>query len=59
MSSLVASEILYVYLVSSDRAVRVVLIREENGVQRPIYYASKALTDVESQYLDIEKIALA
>ncbi|KAK3036202.1 hypothetical protein RJ639_030646 [Escallonia herrerae] len=40
-------------------AVSTVLIREEDGVQKPIYYVSKVLQDVETRYLKIDKIALA
>lgn len=49
LSSPIASEILYVYHATSDCAVGAVLIREDDGVQRPVYYSSKALTDVESR----------
>ncbi|KAK3034123.1 hypothetical protein RJ639_034475 [Escallonia herrerae] len=40
-------------------AVSAVLVREENRLQRPIYYVSKVLQDVETRYLKIDKIALA
>ncbi|KAK0597522.1 hypothetical protein LWI29_026173 [Acer saccharum] len=36
-----------------------VLIRLEEGVQRPVYYTSKALLPVETRYSPAEKIALA
>ncbi|KAM2305121.1 hypothetical protein ACFXTH_024738 [Malus domestica] len=32
---------------------------EDNGVERPVYYASKALQDAETRYSNIEKLALA
>ncbi|KAK3036826.1 hypothetical protein RJ639_031304 [Escallonia herrerae] len=38
---------------------RAVLVREEDGVQKPIYYVSKAFQDVEMRYPKIDKIALA
>ncbi|KAH9715068.1 hypothetical protein KPL71_020894 [Citrus sinensis] len=50
---------LYLYLAGSDRAVSSVLVREEEGVQYPIYYTSKALLDAETRYPPLEKWALA
>ncbi|KAL5581592.1 hypothetical protein UlMin_014034 [Ulmus minor] len=35
------------------------LVREEDGVQWPIYYTSKSLLDAETRYPEIEKLALA
>lgn len=52
-------EDLYMYLAVSDHAVNLVLIRQQEGVQRPAYYLSKTLVDVETQYLPLEKMALA
>ncbi|KAK3027560.1 hypothetical protein RJ639_042329 [Escallonia herrerae] len=40
-------------------AVSTVLIREEEGKQRPVYYISKVLQDVETRYPRIDKVALA
>ena len=42
-------ETLYLYLAVSDRAVSAVLIREEDRVQWPVYYVSKALLDAETR----------
>ncbi|XP_052287208.1 uncharacterized protein LOC127898758 [Citrus sinensis] len=50
---------LYLYLAVSDRAASSVLVREEEGVQYPIYYTSKALLDAEIRYPPLEKWALA
>ncbi|XP_024039511.1 uncharacterized protein LOC112098123 [Citrus clementina] len=50
---------LYLYLAVSDRAASSVLVREEEGVQYPIYYTSKALLDAETRYPPLEKWALA
>ena len=47
------------YLAVLDHAVSSVLIREDNGQQRPIYYTSKILLDAETRYLELEKLALA
>ena len=52
-------EALYLYLAVSDHAVSSVLIREEDGQQRPIYYTSKILLDAETRYLQLDKLALA
>ena len=35
------------------------LVREENKVQWPVYYISKALLDAETRYTEMEKLALA
>ncbi|KAM1521124.1 hypothetical protein ACFX10_011414 [Malus domestica] len=50
---------LIIYLSVSASAVSSVLIRKDGNVERPIYYASKALEDVETRYSNIEKLALA
>ncbi|KAK3029277.1 hypothetical protein RJ639_039517 [Escallonia herrerae] len=52
-------EDLLIYLSVTEVAVSTVLIREEDGVQKPIYYVSKILQDVETRYPKIDKIALA
>ncbi|KAK2999057.1 hypothetical protein RJ639_024268 [Escallonia herrerae] len=55
----VTSEDLFLYLSISEVAVSTVLIREEEGKQRPVYYISKVLQDVETRYPRIDKVALA
>ncbi|KAM1965037.1 hypothetical protein ACFX15_045435 [Malus domestica] len=40
-------------------SVSFVLIRKYGNVERPVYYASKALQDAETRYSNIEKLALA
>ena len=52
-------EPLYLYLSSSKGAVSVVLIKEENKIQKPVYYLSKVLNDAEMRYPVIERLALA
>ncbi|KAK3033968.1 hypothetical protein RJ639_034132 [Escallonia herrerae] len=52
-------EDLLIYLSVTEVAVSTVLIREEDGVQKPIYYVSKVLQDMETRYPTIDKIALA
>ncbi|KAL5550984.1 hypothetical protein UlMin_001160 [Ulmus minor] len=50
---------LILYLAVSKGAVSSALVREEDGVQWPIYYTSKSLLDAETRYPEIEKLALA
>ena len=49
---------LFLYLAVSDHAASSVLVREEEWVQYPIYYTSKALLDAETRYPPLEKWAL-
>ena len=46
------------YLVISEEAVSTALPREKEKVQWPIYYVSKRFLDVETRYLELEKLAL-
>ncbi|KAK3008933.1 hypothetical protein RJ639_014865 [Escallonia herrerae] len=55
----VTGEDLFLYLSISEVVVSTVLIREEEGKQRHVYYISKVLQDVETRYPRIEKVALA
>ena len=59
MSSLEVDEVLFAYLAIASHAVSFVLIREDNGIQRPVYYVSKSLHEAEVQYLSLEKAILA
>ena len=52
-------EVLFAYITVASHAVSLVLIRVDNGVQRPVYYVSKLLHEVEVQYLPLEKAILA
>jgi hypothetical protein len=52
-------EILYLYLAVSPSAVSSVLIREESGVQKPVYFTSRVLHEAEERYPRIEKLAFA
>ena len=45
------------YLVVSPTAISVALIKEENKVQKPVYYASQALRGTEERYPLMEKLA--
>ncbi|KAM1396804.1 hypothetical protein ACFX2I_014456 [Malus domestica] len=50
---------LIIYLSVSTSAISSFLIRKDGNVERPVYYASKALQDAETRYSNIEKLALA
>ncbi|KAK0576327.1 hypothetical protein LWI29_015495 [Acer saccharum] len=52
-------ETLYMYLSVSEAATSSVLVRQEDGIQKPIYYTSKALLPAETRYSLVEKMALA
>ena len=59
MSSPEVDEVLFAYLAVASHAVSFVLIREDSGVQRPVYYVSKSLHETEVRYLPLEKAILA
>ena len=59
MSSPEPDEVLFVYIVVAPYAVSLVLIRVDNGIQRPVYYVSKSLHETEVRYLPLEKAILA
>ena len=54
-----SEEELFLYLAVSHVAVNVALIREEEKVQKPIYYASWVLRGVKERYPPMEKLAFA
>ena len=59
MSSPEVDKVLFAYLAVAPHVVSFVLIREDSGIQRPIYYVSKSLHEVEVRYLPLEKAILA
>ena len=59
MSSLEPDEVLFAYIAVTPYVVSLVLIRVDCGVQRPVYYVSKSLHEVEVCYLPLEKAILA
>ena len=59
MSSPAANEVLYAYIAMAPHAVSLVLIREDSGLQRPVYYVSKSLQEAEIRYSPLEKAILA
>ena len=52
-------EELFLYLAISPTAVNATLVREEERVQKLIYYASRALHGAEKRYPPMEKLAFA
>ena len=59
MSSPEADEVLYAYIAVAHHVMSLVLIQDDNGLQKPIYYMSKSLHEVEVKYLLLEKAILA
>ncbi|KAK0592827.1 hypothetical protein LWI29_026166 [Acer saccharum] len=59
LSKPVVRETLYLYLSVTEVATSSVLIRLEEGVQKPVYYTCKALLPAETRYPPVKKIALA
>ena len=59
MSSPELDEVLFAYVTVAPYAVSLVLIQVDSGVQRPVYYVSKSLHEVEVRYLPLEKAILA
>ncbi|XP_059446338.1 uncharacterized protein LOC132177877 [Corylus avellana] len=59
LSRAVPGETLYLYLAVSPTAVSAALIREEEGVQKPVYFISRALHGAEERYVQMEKFAFA
>ncbi|XP_019178888.1 PREDICTED: uncharacterized protein LOC109174051 [Ipomoea nil] len=48
-------EVLYLYLGISQAAISSVLVRDDAGTQRPVYYVSRALRGAELRYSPTEK----
>ena len=47
------------YLAASSAAVNVALVREEDKVQKPIYYTSRSFRGAKERYPSMEKLAFA
>ena len=52
-------EELFLYLAISPAAVSAALIREEEKVQKPVFYTSRVLHRAEERYPPMEKLAFA
>ena len=50
---------MFVYLAVSESAISAAIIQEEDGIQRPVYFNSKALQGSEQNYPRMEKLAYA
>ena len=59
LSRLNKEEVLYVYLVVIDCVVSLILVRNEEGIQRLVYYVSKSLQEAKMRYLPLERVVLA
>ena len=58
MSKLEEEEVLFAYIDITSHAVSLVLIRVDDRVQRPVYYVSKSLHEVDIRYLPLERAIL-
>uniref|UniRef100_A0A7N2LIP1 Integrase catalytic domain-containing protein n=1 Tax=Quercus lobata TaxID=97700 RepID=A0A7N2LIP1_QUELO len=59
MSSPEADKVLYAYIAVAPHAMSLVLIWDDNDLQKPVYYVSKSLHEAEIRYLPLEKAILA
>ena len=59
MSSPEANGVLFAYITVAPHTVSLVLIRIDDGIQRPVYYVNKSLHEAEVRYLPLEKAILA
>jgi ribonuclease HI len=59
LSRTIPGEVLYLYLAVTPTAISAALIREDEGVQKPVYFVSKAFHGAEERYPQIEKLAFA
>jgi hypothetical protein len=59
LSRTISGEVLYLYLAVTPMPISVALIREDEGVQKPAYFVSKALHGAEERYPQIEKLEFA
>ena len=59
MSNPEIDEVLFAYIAVAPHAVSLVLIQVDSSIQRPVYYVSKSLHEVEVYYLPLEKAILA
>ena len=59
MSNPEMDEILFAYIAMTPHVMSLVLIQVNSGIQRPVYYVSKSLHEVEVRYLPLEKAILA
>ncbi|XP_013594822.1 uncharacterized protein LOC106378082 [Brassica napus] len=59
LAKLDGGDVLSLYVAVSQAAVSSVLIKEDRGEQKPIFYTSRRMTGPETRYPTLEKMALA
>ncbi|XP_021629658.1 uncharacterized protein LOC110627616 [Manihot esculenta] len=59
LSSLLIGEKLLIYLAALEQAVSVMLVKEEEGTQKSIFYVNKVIKGAKVKYMNIEKLAFA
>ena len=59
MSRPEVDEVLFAYIAVASHVVSLVLIWDDSGVHKPVYYVSKSLHEVEVRYLPLERAILA
>ena len=59
MSRPEVDEVLFAYIAVVYHAVSLVLIWDDSGVQKPVYYVSKSLHEAKVLYLPLERAILA
>ena len=59
MSKPEEDEVFFAYIAVALHAMSLVLVRDEDGVQRLVYYVSKSLHEAEVLYLPLERVILA
>ncbi|KAJ3686609.1 hypothetical protein LUZ61_015773 [Rhynchospora tenuis] len=55
----IKGEKLYLYVAASAVAVSAALVREEDKIQKPVYFVSQVLRDAEERYSTVEKATYA
>ena len=58
MSRLEVDEVVFAYIAVASHTVSLVLIRDDSGVQRLVYYVSKSLHEADVCYLPLERAIL-
>ena len=59
LSPSMPGEELYLYITVSQATVSAALVRDEGGLQRPVYFISRAFRGAEERYPKMEKLAFA
>lgn len=54
-----AGEVLYLYVAVGEKSISSVLVKEVQGVQKPIYFVSRILQGPKERYSELEKAELA